>query len=94
VSGAMQVISLVCLMMASVVLYVGTYNLFIFLKHRKTSTNLPFALACFSVAMYDLFCIGLYSAHSLEQGIFWQRLQLLTINFISLFIVWFVSRYT
>jgi len=44
--------------------------------------------------LYDVFSIGLYDSTSLVQGIAWQNLQLRTMPFISIFLVWFVAVYT
>ena len=83
-----------CLIMASITFYVGFYHLFMYIKRPRTMIHLPFALTCFSVGLYDIFCMGLYNADSLTQGIFWQRLQLSTMNFISIFIIIFIALFT
>ena len=90
----MTIVSLACLAMASIVFYVGSYHLVAYLRRRSASAYLPFALLCFSVSAYDFFCFGLYGSTSVEQGIFWQRLQLDSAYFISAFVTWFVITYT
>jgi diguanylate cyclase (GGDEF)-like protein len=80
--------------MASVLLYVGLYHFFLFYRLKKAGEHLPFSLICFGVVFYDLFSIGLYNAHSIETGVFWQRFQLATVNLLAFTIIWFVLYYT
>jgi HPt (histidine-containing phosphotransfer) domain-containing protein len=87
----MQNVAYPCLMMAAIALYLSGYHLVMYLKRRAATAHLPFSLLCLSVAAYDLFCVGLYSARSLSEGIPWQRLQLQTVNLISAFTIWFVA---
>jgi hypothetical protein len=81
-------------MMASINFYVGAYYLFFYLKRRQIREHLPFALLCLSVGFYDLLCVGLYNSLSVDDGIFWQRLQLDTVIVISIFLVWFTGVFT
>ena len=90
----MESVSAPCLIMASINFYVGINFLFIYLKRQKTLGYFSFSLICFSVGVYDIFCVGLYNSNSIEQGVFWQKLQLEMIVFISVFIIWFVSIFT
>jgi diguanylate cyclase (GGDEF)-like protein len=90
----MTIVSLACLAMASIVFYVGSYHLVAYVRRRSAATYLPFALLCFSVSAYDFFSFGLYNSTSVEQGMFWQRLQLDIAFFISAFVGWFVITYT
>jgi hypothetical protein len=46
------------------------------------------------VSAYDIFCVGLYNATSLAQGVSWQRLQLQTVLVIAVATVWFIGRLT
>lgn len=80
--------------MASVMFYVGSYHLVAYMRRRRATTYLPFALLCFSVSAYDFFCFGLYRSTSVAQGMFWQRLQLDIAFFITAFVGWFVITYT
>jgi signal transduction histidine kinase len=80
-------------MMAAIALYLGGYHLLLYLKRRDAKSHLPFSLLCFCGAAYDLFCIGVYSATSVTEGVPWQRLQLYTVNAISVCTVWFVATY-
>jgi membrane protein implicated in regulation of membrane protease activity len=69
----------------------GGLFLTLYLKRRQSAQYLPFSLLCFAIAAYDFFCAGLYSARSLEQGIFWQRLQVFSFGPINVLILWFVG---
>ena len=80
--------------MASLTLSVGVFYLFVFVKGRRQRIHLPFAFLCFAVASYDIFSIGLYDSSSLASGLIWQNLQLRSMPFISIFLVWFVALYT
>jgi diguanylate cyclase (GGDEF)-like protein len=79
--------------MASLTFFVGVFHLFIFARARRQPVHLPFALLCISVALYDVFSIGLYDSPSLSQGLTWQNLRLQALDFISVFLVWFVCAY-
>ena len=74
--------SIPAVVMAAIVSYVGAYHLLISwrrFQHRQGSReNLLFALVCFSVAAYDVFCAGLYSAATPQDGAHWQRPQMVT----------------
>ena len=70
-----NLISLLVAMIAAVCFYVGLYYLWMYLRMRDRKEKMAFALICFAITMYDIFCVGLYNAESIIQGIFWQRLQ-------------------
>jgi two-component system chemotaxis sensor kinase CheA len=80
-------------MMAAITLYLSGYHFLMYLKRPVGRDHLPFSLLCLSIAAYDLFCVGLYSAHSVSEGIPWQHLQLHTVNVISACTIWFVASY-
>jgi diguanylate cyclase (GGDEF)-like protein len=90
----MHVLSIPCVIMASINIYVGLYYLFFFVKRPKITEHLPFALMCLSVGLYIAFCAGLYNSSSIQDGIFWQRLQFHTVAAIALFLIWFTRIYT
>lgn len=77
--------------MASISLFIGVYYLFFFVKRPQIREHLPFALLCFSVALYDIASAGLYNATSLAVGVSWQRIQLDSVMPILIFSVWFTS---
>lgn len=68
--------------------------MFFYIKRMQIREHLPFALLCLSVSLYDIFCVGLYNSGSIHEGIFWQRLQLNSIIFVSVFLVWFTAVFT
>jgi signal transduction histidine kinase len=83
-----------CLAMSAIAAYLGLYHLTLALRRAQAREHLPFALLCASVSAYDIFCVGLYNATSLAQGVFWQRLQLQTVLVIAVATVWFIGRLT
>jgi PAS domain S-box-containing protein len=82
------------MVMAGITVYVGLYHLLIYSRRRRHRENLTFALTCFAVALYDLFCVGLYGALSVAEGAQWQRAQVVTLALCSLGLLWFVVDYT
>jgi diguanylate cyclase (GGDEF)-like protein len=90
----MQIVAYPPLVMAAIKIFVGLFYLYLFLRRRQPMGHLLFALLCLSVAAYDLFSVGLYSSHSTAEGAFWQRLQLDSMDFISIFLVWFVTLFS
>jgi diguanylate cyclase (GGDEF)-like protein len=80
--------------MASAVLYVGSNHLFLYLHRKDMREHLPFSFLCLSIVLYDVFCIGLYNSQSVAQGIVWQKLQLQSMDFISMLMALFVGAYT
>jgi hypothetical protein len=90
----MDVLSVPCLIMASICMYVGGYYLFFYLKRPQIRKHLPFALLCLSVCLYDILCAGLYNAESIETGVFWERLQFYAIDAIAISSLWFTGTYT
>ncbi len=90
--------SIPAVVMAAIVSYLGAYHLLLSLRrvqHRHGAReNLLFALVCFSVAAYDIFCAGLYSAATPQDGASWQRLQMVTLAASGVAFLWFVREYT
>jgi signal transduction histidine kinase len=80
--------------MSAINAYLGAYHLILALRRPKVREHLPFALLCLVVAGYDLCCVGFYDAATLEQGVFWQGLQLQCVVPISMMTVWFIARLT
>ncbi len=86
----MSLLSIFPLLMAAVCFYTALYHLFLYLKQRQEMANLAFAFLSIIVCIYAVFCSGLYNSSSIEQGIFWQRLQLSITNFIGISLGWFI----
>ena len=90
----MPLLPLPAIIMASVCFYVGIYYLTLYVRRRNESEALSFAFTCFSVALYDIFCAGLYSALSLTEGVKWQTGQFAAICMIAISIIWFTRDIT
>jgi PAS domain S-box-containing protein len=90
----MNVLSSPVVAMAGISLYVGLYHLSIFVRRPQNRADLTFALLCFSITVYDAFCVGLYNAASVVEGAQWQRAQLISLAFFVTAFLWFVSDYT
>lgn len=81
-----------CLAMAGVNFAGAASFLLLYARRRKAAPEyLPYALLCLAIGIYDVHCAGLYGASSLEEGVFWQRLQILTIGAINALLLWFVG---
>jgi hypothetical protein len=87
----MNPFAIACLMLAAINGCVGGLYLLLYLRRREQQEHLPFALLCFCLVAYDLFCAGLYDARSLEQGIAWQRLQLFSLSLVTGCTIWFLG---
>jgi AraC-like DNA-binding protein len=89
----MKWVSIPPALMAAVSFYVGFYYLLMFARRRSERENCAFAITCFSIALYDIFCAGLYNASSLEQGMFWQRLQFAVLALFTISVSWFIYHF-
>lgn len=85
----MSWISTIVCMCAAMAFYAGVYHLSLFFNPPRERANLSFALLCFFVGIYDLFCAALYSAADTLEGAFWQRNQFFSISFMLFFTVAF-----
>ncbi len=90
----MSALSIPPIAMAGVTFYAALYHLLVYSQRKQRRENLTFALTCFAVGLYDVFCAGLYSATSVAEGMHWQRLQVATLALISFAFLWFVADYT
>ncbi len=89
----MNTLSIPVLIIASISFYVGCYHLLIYFRRRQYRENLAFAFLCFSAVFYDAFCIGLYNAASVAEGVQWQRAQFISLAvFVPVFLC-FVADY-
>ncbi len=90
----MHVLSIPALIMAGITFYVGLYHLFIYFRRKFTyRADLTFALTCFTMGLYAIFCAGLYNASSLADGARWQRAQVVTLTLIGATFIWFILDY-
>ncbi|MBN2158118.1 MAG: helix-turn-helix domain-containing protein [Spirochaetes bacterium] len=90
----MSWVSLPPALMAAVSFYVGFYYLIMFARRRSEVENLAFAITCFAIALYDIFCAGLYNASTIEKGMFWQRLQFAVLALFTISVSWFIYHFT
>lgn len=86
--------SIPVLLLFGVSLYAGIFHLLFFINKKENRENLFFALICFSIAFYDVMCIGLYNAHSVKTGIGWQRGQYFAICCLVIAFLYFVFALT
>ncbi len=89
----MNVLSVPVIVMAGISLYVGIYHLMIYFQRREHREDLSFALCCFAMLFYDIFCIGNYNVDSVADGLFWQRLQVSTLVLGGVFFLRFIADY-
>lgn len=71
------------MLMCAIAFYVGIYHLIFFIIRKENIQNLYFAFICFSIALYDVACIGLYNSLSVTSSAFWQRCQYFSIELIA-----------
>lgn len=90
----MNTLSIPVIAMASISLYVGLYHLLIYFRHRQNREDLTFSFLCFVYVFYAAFCVGLYNATSLSEGVQWQRAQFIALAVFVTAFLWFVSDYT
>jgi len=86
--------SIPAVVLASITLYTGVYHLLLSYRRRRKRTDLTFALSCFAMGIYDISCAGLYSSHTVESGMMWQRVQMVSLAFVGITFIWFCSDYT
>ncbi|MDP6629847.1 MAG: SpoIIE family protein phosphatase [Kiritimatiellia bacterium] len=75
-------------------MYTGIYHLLLSYHRRRKRTDITFALTCFAMGLYDIFCAGLYTSVAAEDGMMWQRAQMLSLALVGIAFVWFCSDYT
>ena len=90
----MKWVSIPAVLMAAVSLYVGFYYIWMYARRKSEQENLAFAVSCFTIALYDIFCAGLYNAASPEAGMFWQRLQFAALCMFTVSVSWFFYHLT
>ena len=78
---------------AGIALYSGVYHLFLHAKSSRSARegHLSFALVCITIALYDVFCCGVYSSSTPEAAVVWQRRQFIALAGLGIFVLWFVS---
>lgn len=90
----MNTLSIPAVVMAGLTIYVGFYHLLIYSRRRQHREDLTFALTALMVGFYAIASAGLYNAPSVVEGARWQRMQLFSLNWLSIAFLWFVRDYT
>ena len=90
----MNAVSIPPIIMAAVIVYIGIFHLTIYFQRLDRRGDLAFALMCFGMALYDIFCAGLYNVTSVEDGVNWQRMQVFVLLLIGALFLWFIADYT
>ena len=90
----MNVISIPPIIMAGVIVYIGIFHLTIYFQRLNRRGDLAFALICFGMALYDIFCAGLYNVTSVTDGANWQRAQVFALMLTGVLFLWFIADYT
>ena len=75
---------------AAVAIYVGLYYFSLYLKPPRDDSHRSFALLCFSMAAYNVSAAGLYRSTQIDDGVFWQKCEMVSIASIVLFTTIFV----
>ncbi len=89
----MNTMSIPQVTMAAITLYVGLYHLLLYFRGAQRM-HLTFALLCFTMGIYNVFCAGLYNVTLVTEGMQWQRRQIITLALTSVTLLWFVADYT
>lgn len=86
----MTSVQIVLVALASLCSYEGLSNLYFYFRRRQELQSFSFALTSLGVAAYQVSCYGLYGAQSFADGMYWQRMQFLSLNIVSISIIWFM----
>ncbi|MBN2105447.1 PAS domain S-box protein [bacterium] len=90
----MNAYSIPTFVMVIVTLFVGVYHLLLYFRRYKLyHEDLTFAISCFGMALYGVYCVGMYNANSLQQGIPFQRGQVVMLTLNGTTFLWFVVDY-
>ena len=90
----MTALSVPAVVLATIAFYAGIYHALLYARRRAHRRDLSFALTCLTIGVYDLLCVGLYHASSPEQGVLWQRWQVVALAFVGPAFLLFLSDYT
>ena len=78
------------LVMAGICFFMGCYHAWVAVKKVHPAVNAAFAASCMGTSFYDIFSACLYNSRSFEQGVFWQKIQLMTSAVMLIMFCWFV----
>lgn len=90
----MSVLSIPAIVSASISFYAGIYQLLIYVRRPSNRQDLTFSLMCFSGGLYAVASAGLYSVHSVAEGIKWLNLQIIGNTLLGVSFLWFLSDHT
>jgi PAS domain S-box-containing protein len=90
----MSVFSIPAIVSASISIYAGVYQLLLYLRRPRNRVDLTFSLMCFAGGFYAFSSAGLYSAHSVAEGIRWLYFQMIGNTLLGVSFMWFLSDYT
>ena len=76
------------IILAFICLYNCFAHLYIYVK-KKQLISLWFASTCFFISLYDIVSAGLYMSDNFIDGMFWQKLQFASLNFVAISFFWF-----
>ena len=82
--------SIPAVILASVVIFIGTHNLGVFFRRPRNHEHLTFFLTCLAVAFYDVCCALLYNSHAWVEGASWQRMQVVATSLLCAVMPWFL----
>ena len=77
--------------LAGITFYVAFHHLLIYFRMKERRPSLPFAVLCFCVGIYDVYCIGLYNATDPAEGAMWQKAQFFALALVGIFTLRFIS---
>jgi PAS domain S-box-containing protein len=85
--------SVPAVILASIVIFIGTHDLSVFFRRPKYNEHLTFFLTCLAIGFYDICCAFLYSAPSWVDGASWQRMQLVATALLCAVMPWFLFNF-
>jgi hypothetical protein len=80
---------------AGVAFYVSLYHIVLYFQTKRTRrVYLTFGCACVGIGLYDISCLGKYTATNIIEGASWQRFNYFVGPIIVLSLLWFFFDYT
>jgi len=90
----MSVYSIPSFIMVVATFIIGLYHLLLYFRRYKLyHEDLTFAICCFAMSLYGVYCVGMYNADSLREGLPFQRGQVASLTLIGTTFLWFVVDY-
>ena len=83
------------IVVGSITFYVAVYHTFLYFRRRPQHREyLTFALACFSLTLFDVLCAYVGNSVSVAEVAKWQRFQVVVLSLFAIAFLWFISDYT